>query len=145
MLPSKSFPRQKRWRSGQDLVEYALLVPFTLLAILVLIDLGRVVFVYSVLSNASREAARYASVRDDTAGADIQAYVLERIPSLEAADLTFNASWTNCSKIFLPDGITQVSQPGKVTIQLDYVVDTMLLGNNVPTSSTATMKLESCP
>ncbi len=39
---------QRRKFRGQDLVEYALLVPITLMCLLMIVDLGRVTYAYSV-------------------------------------------------------------------------------------------------
>ena len=57
-------------RRGQALVEFALVVPVFLLVVLGLFDLGRAVFYYSTISNASREAVRLAIVDQNVA--DIQ-------------------------------------------------------------------------
>ena len=54
-------PRQSR-DNGQDLVEYALILPIMLLMIIFTVDLGRVWFFYSTLTNVSREGARYGVV-----------------------------------------------------------------------------------
>ena len=54
---------------GQDLVEYALLLPFMLMLIMGIFDLGRVTFLYSTITNISREGARYGVVHQcDDAG-----------------------------------------------------------------------------
>ena len=54
---------------GQDLAEYALILPVFMLLVLVIIDLGRVVYYYSAVHNAAREGARYGIIHpDDTAG-----------------------------------------------------------------------------
>ena len=49
---------QKR---GQAIVEFALVLPLLLLLVVGLIEAGRAIFIYSSVTNASREAARYAS------------------------------------------------------------------------------------
>ncbi len=47
---------------GQGLVEFALIIPIFLLLLVGLIDVGRLVYMNSVLSQAAREGARLASV-----------------------------------------------------------------------------------
>ncbi|MBA3533308.1 MAG: pilus assembly protein [Ardenticatenales bacterium] len=47
---------------GQALVEFALVLPIILLIFTGIIDFGRMMFLYSQLSNAVREGARYGSV-----------------------------------------------------------------------------------
>ena len=49
---------QKR---GQAAVEFALVLPLLLLVVYGLIEAGRAIFIYSSVTNASREAVRYAS------------------------------------------------------------------------------------
>jgi len=53
---------RRRQPSGQSMVEFALVLPVFLLIVFGLIDAGRLVFMNSTLSQASREAARTASV-----------------------------------------------------------------------------------
>lgn len=49
-------------RRGQALVEFALTLPVLILLLVGIIDFGRAVWAVSVVSNAAREAARYAIV-----------------------------------------------------------------------------------
>jgi Flp pilus assembly protein TadG len=51
-----------RFSSGQTLIEFALVFPLILLLVVVFIDLGRIVYFHSALTNAAREGARYAIV-----------------------------------------------------------------------------------
>lgn len=57
----------RRRSEGQALVEFALVVPIFLLVVLGLFDMGRAVFYYSTISNASREAVRLGIVDQNTA------------------------------------------------------------------------------
>jgi Flp pilus assembly protein TadG len=53
---------QKNNRSkGQGMVEFALVLPILLLLIFGAIEVGRMLFIYSAVATAAREAARYAS------------------------------------------------------------------------------------
>jgi Flp pilus assembly protein TadG len=47
---------------GQELLEYALILPFFLMLAFGIIDLGLAAYSYSALQNAAREGARYAIV-----------------------------------------------------------------------------------
>jgi len=58
--------RQRRTRRGQALVEFALLLPFLLLLLLGVIEMGRAWNVKQVLTDAAREGARLAVVADPT-------------------------------------------------------------------------------
>ena len=51
---------------AQGLVEFALALPILLLLIFAMIDFGRLLFIYSAVFTASREAARYGSAAGST-------------------------------------------------------------------------------
>lgn len=64
-----SFPRNAgahriplRVRFGQGLVEFALILPVLLLFMLGIMEFGRILFIYTEVSNAAREALRAAAV-----------------------------------------------------------------------------------
>lgn len=52
---------RSRLRRGQGLVELAMILPFLLLILVGVIDLGRMFFAYAAISNAAYEAARQAA------------------------------------------------------------------------------------
>ncbi len=54
-----------RGRRGQALVEFALVLPVLVLLLLAVLDIGRVVFAYTSLTNAAREGVRLAIVNQD--------------------------------------------------------------------------------
>jgi Flp pilus assembly protein TadG len=56
------FRRDRHGRTGQALVEFALIFPILILMLVALFDLGRAVFAYNTLTNAAREGARIAIV-----------------------------------------------------------------------------------
>ena len=58
-------PNPTRDRKGQELLEYALIAPIFLLILLVIFDLGRITYTYSVIQNVAREGARYGAVHPD--------------------------------------------------------------------------------
>ncbi|HSF83769.1 MAG TPA: TadE family protein, partial [Anaerolineales bacterium] len=47
-----------RRENGQSLAEFGLLLPVFLLAVMMIVDIGRAVYYYSVIYNAAREGAR---------------------------------------------------------------------------------------
>jgi TadE-like protein len=54
--------RSRRSTRGQSLVEFAIILPVFLLIVFGILDFGRVVWANSAVTNATREAARYAIV-----------------------------------------------------------------------------------
>ena len=54
--------RDDFYRHGQSLVEFAVIFPILILIILFIVDIGRVVYIYSELSNISRAVARYGII-----------------------------------------------------------------------------------
>ena len=57
--------KNQRRNSGQSLVEFGLILPLVFFLITGFLDLGRAIFYYSSLTNAVREATRYAIVHKD--------------------------------------------------------------------------------
>ena len=53
--------RKLRKDNGQGMVEFALVLPILLLVMFGIIEFGRLLFTYSMISAASREGARYAA------------------------------------------------------------------------------------
>lgn len=54
--------KTKRRYPGQSLIEFAIIFPLLFFLVTGFLDLGRAIFYYSSLSNAVREATRYAIV-----------------------------------------------------------------------------------
>jgi Flp pilus assembly protein TadG len=67
----------RRWcdstERGQDMVEFALILPVLMLVLLGIFDMGRVTYYASVLHNAAREGARYSSLFPEDADGAIAA------------------------------------------------------------------------
>jgi Flp pilus assembly protein TadG len=55
-------PTGRRGRNGQSLAEFALVIPIFLLMVLGLVDVARLVYLNSTLSQAAREGARVGAV-----------------------------------------------------------------------------------
>jgi len=64
--------RSRRHESGQELIEFALVLIFFLVILMVIFDMGRAVYYYSTIYNAAREGARHG-ITDQNAG-EIQAF-----------------------------------------------------------------------
>jgi len=59
---------------AQGLAEFAIILPLLLLMLMLIFDVGRSIYAYSVIHNAAREGARYGIVHPlDFAGAEVEA------------------------------------------------------------------------
>jgi Flp pilus assembly protein TadG len=92
---------------GNTLTEFALVIPFLLAAIFGVIEFGRALYAYHFVSEAAREASRWASVRGHNCGnaypqacpateSDVEDFVLSIAPpgiDTKPAKLVVNTSW----------------------------------------------------
>jgi Flp pilus assembly protein TadG len=107
--------RQLRTRRGQALVEFALLLPFLLLLLLGVIEMGRAWNVKQVLTDAAREGARLAVIANPsiktTAQVDSAIYRVVSRAGIDTTGLT----------IEYPDGFkTGTGHITGVTLSLPY-------------------------
>ena len=66
----QTFSTLKSTQKGLAIVEAAIVLPLFLLLVLAIIDGGRMIYTYGVMSHAAREGVRYAVVRGVEAGQD---------------------------------------------------------------------------
>lgn len=80
-------------RSGQSIVEFAVVSVAFFMLVFGTIDFGRAVYMYSELSNAVREGARYGKI-NPAETANIKAKVIDKSPSLQVAsdDITVHCT-----------------------------------------------------
>lgn len=133
---------------GQSLVEFALIFPIFILVLVGLFDLGRAVFAYNTISNASRESVRVAIVNQTTAA--VQGEALKQAVSLGLvpADVTISYIDPDDPTAFCaaPYGIGCVAS---VTVQYDYSAATPVISQIIgPFTMTATTQMpveRTCP
>jgi Flp pilus assembly protein TadG len=63
--------RKLKGEDGNNLIEYALVFMFFMSMVLGIVDFSRALYTYHFLSNAAREATRYAAVRGSTCNDDL--------------------------------------------------------------------------
>jgi Flp pilus assembly protein TadG len=100
--------RRSRRTKAQALVEFALVAPIFFLILFGIVEAGRFIFHYQLLSNATRDGARYAIVHGastldppasgpgsaDPSGANVKAVVLESaIAIADDGNLTVTVVW----------------------------------------------------
>jgi Flp pilus assembly protein TadG len=73
--------KNRKKTKGQGMVEFALVLPITLLIVFGVIEFGYLLFVYSAVNTASRDAARYGIAVGDAAdgGSELRYYDCEGI------------------------------------------------------------------
>ena len=137
-----STPMRKK-RSGQALVEIAILLPVLLLLLMLILDLGRGIYYYSVIHNAAREGARYGIVHygltRDALIAGIIATAEERTTGLDLDDLTITP--------IVPAYPIQTGDLLEVTAAYRFeavtpLVDLFIPGGYIDLDSTSTMYFE---
>ena len=70
---------KKRDERGQSLVETALVVPFLLLLVMIVVDAARAFDALIVLTNAAREGARYASLEPNPGAELVEDFIVEDV------------------------------------------------------------------
>jgi Flp pilus assembly protein TadG len=80
--------RRRHAGRGQALVEFALIIPVFLLIVISIFDLGRAVFAYNSITNASREGVRLAIVNQTPASVTAKAIARAAIAETAAPNVT---------------------------------------------------------
>ncbi|NPV27636.1 MAG: pilus assembly protein [Firmicutes bacterium] len=125
-----------RQQRGQALVEVALVLPIFLLLIFGIIEFGRVLGAYLLITHASREGARAGAV--GAADTDIANAVNNAVPTLDPGRVIIHIS---------PDSTSRV-RGAALTVRVDYSVPlyapfiTSILTNPFPLSAQTTMRIE---
>ena len=88
-------------RRGASIVEFSLVFLLLMLVVLGLMDLGRGVWTYTTVAQASREAARYIMVHgsaNPTTASDIENVVVQHAIGLDASMLEISTSYDDDSE-----------------------------------------------
>lgn len=116
-------PRAPKKNRGQELVEFALVLPVLILIIMGTMEYGRAYYTSSLLQNAAREGARYGilhpTVVTSSDGADpnnITARAKGFITGLNSSKLTIDVSY--------PDGDT--SRGSRVRVTVSYLYESIV-------------------
>ncbi len=137
-LDFRRFRIMNNRQKAQGMVEFALILPLLLLIVLGLIEVGRMIFMYSSVSLASREAARYGAAVGNSGGvpfyADCDGIENEAIQTgffagIEPAGITINYDrgaagtgddYATCDTLD-PDDV-ELADRIIVSVQADYQV-----------------------
>lgn len=133
-------------RRGQSLVELALVLPIFILVLVGIFDLGRAVYAFNTISNASRESVRVAIVNQTQA--DVEAEALKQAVSLglTAADVAITYAHPSGGTCSSPVGVGCLAG---VSVQYTFTAATPVLGQLIgpfAMVSTTEMPVErTCP
>ena len=127
--------------AGQALVEFALIFPILILVLVAIFDVGRLVFAYNTITNAAREATRFAIV--DQTDTLIKAEAINQATSLGlvAGDVSveFCNPVTNVCSTTRP---TNLDALVKVRVSYAWSAITPIIGNLIgPKTITADSRM----
>lgn len=125
---------------GQELLEYALLLPIFLLLVMGIFDLGRVVYYYSAMNNAVREGARYGSIHFEQL--NVETIICNRVVE---RSIGLNLTCTDVTTVIdLDEGTVEVTLTYPFVPISRFI--TGLFGlDTVPVSTSSIMQLEYIP
>ncbi len=136
---SQTGSRRRRSR-GQELVEFALVLPLLILILFGAIDLGRVFHAAITITNAAREGARYIALHHDEIAAGKNQAVLEA----QGAGITITVGdvSVNCPQTVL--GECDRMQPVEVTVSYTFelIFSTVLPSATIDLQRTAEMLVQ---
>ncbi len=114
------------------MVELALILPILLLIVLGLVEFGRALFIYTVVSNAAREGARYGIVHPkDEAG--IRDAVYERLILVPSDTVEIDISYDLCETSPCDvDNITEGQTRVVVDVRADFSMITPVISRIFP-------------
>jgi Flp pilus assembly protein TadG len=131
--------RRLRREDGAIAVEFAILAPVFILLCFGIVDFGHAFYMNQIVSNASREGARYgARYNSDTTGAHIKPNALD--PSIATWVTSKYASLlpTDASLKVTPDGdgYSSGTAGADISVQVKATKHWWVLGSLVPTMGT---------
>lgn len=98
---------RRQYRRGAAAVEFAVVAPVFFLMIFGMIELGRMIMVQQILTNASREGARLA-VLDGTASSDVKTAVAKYLTGARIYDNVTTALSSATIRVYVGVGDTYV-------------------------------------
>ena len=143
MLGSDGYPRRSRSDRGANLVEFALLLPFLLLLILGMVEIGYKFGQFNEIRHGAREGARYAAVSNPAFGGtpnqDVVTSVCNAI-NLPATSISVSVVGPNVNQSPLQSQYATLT----VTATVDTLTGAPLISSFVPSllTNTATFRLE---
>ena len=95
----KPIINKARRSSGQELVEFAMTLPILAILVIGILDLGRIVYLYSAMMNAAREGARYGVVHPHASPAVLDR-TEERTLGIDPSELNTSVNYS-CERVLV--------------------------------------------
>jgi len=111
--------RRLRGESGAAIVEFALILPFLCLFIVLILDFGRAFNYWISTTHLASEGARLAAV-DNAPGGDLQAYILSKAGTSELRNGDSRWITAPLEVCVNPGGTGEVGDPVEVTVTTTY-------------------------
>lgn len=127
-----------RYQRGAQIIEFALVLPFLLVIIFLILDIGFLVYNKAVITNASREAARFATVLTATPWSTANVTAVACVYARDALINTRSGTHTStCSgsadptiAIVNPNGNVPPQFGDPVSVTVTYLYSGFLTGSN---------------
>jgi Flp pilus assembly protein TadG len=133
---------RKGGRTGQSLVEFALVFPIVIVLLLAIFDLGRLVFAYNDITNAARQGARTAIINQGGTAAVDRVIQMATSLGLTAADVDIEYAASDGSDCHDTAGKYTLACQVNVTVSFDWTPITPVIGNIVgPMTVTSTSQM----
>jgi Flp pilus assembly protein TadG len=131
--------RSQNHELGQNLLEFALVLPMLMIVMFGVLDLGRVFFATISLTNAAREGVRYLTIHPDDVANDSAAFWGSKVAAIDEANysgISLGAGQVTviCSNA---DGDDYCDSGSPATVTVTYNFD-LVLGWFLPTPITLT-------
>lgn len=114
----KADTQDRRRERGQSLVETAIVLPVLVLLLAAVIDFGRVIDAYIVLTNAAREGARFGSVKPSLTVGEVEQIVVDDV--LGSGTNITQMTGFNAEQNVTVEGQEEGSEVVKVTVTYQF-------------------------
>jgi Flp pilus assembly protein TadG len=130
---------------GQALVEFAMTIPVVFMVIFAIIDFGRSLYTYDLVTSAARVGSRYAIVHGSActpapgctaSSAGIQTFVRSTVTGVDSSTLNVTATWP--AVVGCPGGSATPGCPVLVTITYPFKY---ILSFNLTVTMTSTSQM----
>jgi hypothetical protein len=131
-------------RRGQSTVEFALAALLLLLLVFGILEVSRLVFAVSNISNGAREGAHYAALHPETSVVTLTQHIAPQLIFISAGDVRVTLDCPTCSSCLPPACYDAIHQP--LTVTVGYTLTTAIplpgFGRGIPIIERSTARRE---